>query len=273
MDSSTGPLGFKNVVRQFSNHYSNRTFDNRESKIFRMQPEPNTQFIEHGLLRYGSYGYEAEVEDVATGDVNYTRSPTEAETIPIYYRIWVDAGLTYALLGIQSYGGRSCVDLFNNELRRFYNGLHADYHLTVKKLIPNDLRLYANKVVKKISLIKRNEPTASLRPNLRPDQCDEVDLELTINPKKQGRFGRLSDLEDRIGGNITIDEIDYEGAFATIQVGKRSKRVGILGLSSSAGVIDVSGEVSFNANRHPEINSISRVFEGHMADFAASVES
>jgi len=225
----------------------------------------------HGVLRYGRYGFGAEVEEVATGKVSYTRLPTESETIPIYFRIWAKEGSSYGLMGIQSYGGLSCVDLVTSSLIARYRKDFPDFNLTAQKLIPNDREIYGAQHVKKISLIKKQAPRASLRPGLRPDNCDTVDLELSIAPKQKGTFGKLKDIDDRLNGTLVVDDIEYEGAFATIRAGGTTKRIGVMGLSSSAGVIDVSNDVDFGVDRHPEINSISSVFESHMADFSKAL--
>lgn len=81
----------------------------------------------------------------------------------------------------------------------------------------------------------------------------------------------LRDIDKRLEGTLVIDEVEYEGAFATIRTGGMTKRIGVLGLSSSAGVIDVTNDVEFDLDRHPELNSIANVFESHMADFAANL--
>jgi hypothetical protein len=49
-----------------------------------MKDELNTQ---HGLIRYGTFGYGTDVEDVRTGSVSHTRTTDEADTIPLYYRL------------------------------------------------------------------------------------------------------------------------------------------------------------------------------------------
>lgn len=271
VDANKGATDVLNFVRRFQSKYSSAPFNNGVTKTFKCVPSlprPNTQ---DGVLRYGTYGFATDIEDVATGTVLGTKTPVQADTIPIYFRFWSAPGTSYALMGIQSYGSKSCVDLFINQIRSEYTHAYADYTMTFKKLIPNDKKLFGNHTVKKIELIKRSERAASLKPNMRPDNCDLVNLELAIRPQKKGTFGKLKDLDQRLQGVLSIDGIDFDGAFGTIQANGKTKKVGVLGLSSSAGVIDVSNEVNLNADRHPDLPSISRVFEAHMADFARDI--
>jgi len=271
LDSGGGPQDLHSFSSSFFKFYENNTFDNGDSKTFRSKleaPAPNTV---HGVLRYGRYGFGAEVEEVATGKISYKRTPTEAETIPIYFRVWAKEGSSYGLIGIQSYGGLSCVDLVTSTLIDHYKKKFPDFNLTAKKLIPNDRAIYGGQLVKKISFIKKQAPKASLRPKLRPDNCDTVDLELSITPKQKGSFGKLIDIDQRLEGTLLVDDIEHDGAFATIRTGGSTKRIGVLGLSSSAGVIDVTNDVDLDLDRHPELNSIAGVFESHMADFAKNL--
>lgn len=237
--------------------------------MVRFDPSNSFKNSAHGLLRYGKYGYGSEVEDRKSGVVQHIRTVDQADTIPLYYRFWFAPGKTYGLIGLQSFGGSSCVDIVNRALANTYEMMHPDWRLTIAKLMPNDAKLYGNRVVRSVQLVRKNSSQNIVEKALRPaGQDTKVDVEFSLKARGGGNFGRLKDLKDKIEGHLEIGGVDFAGAFASVKVGSSYKKIGVLGVSSTAGVIDLTDDVMLDANKHPTFKSVSKEAERHIADFA-----
>lgn len=241
--------------------------EKRSHRFLPMKDEINTQ---HGIVRYGTFGYGTDVEDVATGSIAHTRTTEQADTIPLYYRMWWPDGYSYGLFAFQSYSGKSCATAILSEIRAFYRDKFPDWRLEAKKIVHDEVAEYKNKPVKKISLVKPRTSATTVASALRPTNPQaEVDVTLEVTARGKGTFGKLGDLKGRLGGKMSIDGTDYTRAFATFSVNGKPKKVGIIGVSSNTGVIDVTDDVDLDPTTNmPTSSSISKAAKDEIKDFA-----
>jgi hypothetical protein len=265
-----GPEDLPGFFRSFLQAYSSSAIDDSAAKKnVRFEPKPDDGHSQHGLMWYGSYGYGTRVVDVPTGATTHQRTPNEADTIKLYYRIWMMPSYNFGLLAMQSFGGRSCAEMVLREMTSKHSSQWPDYRLTASKLMPNDIKLYGSKLVKRVKLVKRKAPKSLVQEALRPEGgTDEIDIEFYLKARGNGTFGRLKNLSDRLGGHLKVSGIDYEQAFAEVKVGDNYKKIGVLGASQLAGVIDISDEISRDAEQHPTFESVSGACKKHMVDFS-----
>ncbi|MFN3188822.1 MAG: hypothetical protein ACK42D_04775 [Candidatus Paceibacteria bacterium] len=244
-----------------------------EKRSHRFVLKPDDGDAKHGIIRYGSFGYATDVEEVSSGVVAHKRTKEQADTVPLYHRFWWPERLGYGLWGFQSYSGKSCARAILNEFRSFYRERHPDYNIEATKVVPSELTQYANSRVKKISIVKKRAPARSVSKALRPESSDaEIDIEIEVRARGRSVFGTLKNVADRFSGKPQLDGMqdvpDYTSAFATIDVGGASKKIGIFGISTTTGVIDVTDSVDFDASMMPTFKTISVVTKSELADFA-----
>lgn len=269
LTTDKGPADILNFVRRCCANFSKIPLDDGASKIVRFEPSSDFKNSAHGLLKYGKYGYGSEVEDRKSGVVEHIRTVDQADTIPLYYRFWFAAGKSYGLVGLQSFGGSSCIDIVNRALINTHGMMHPDWSLTMSKLMPNDAKLYGNRVVRSVQLVKKNTTQNIVDKALRPvDEDTKMDVELFLKARGKGHFGKLKNLESKIGGHLEIGDLEFSGAFANVKVGSSFKKIGVLGVSSTAGVIDLTDDVVLDTNKHSTFKSVSAETARHLADFA-----
>lgn len=248
---------------------SSSPLDDGSSKVVRFQPEPDDQYSQHGLMRYGTYGFGSQVENVQTGAIAHNRTIDQADTIPLYYRFWFPPSYSYGLMATQSFGGRSCSDLVRKAFINAHSIAWPDYRMTSAKVMPNEINLYGRRPVKKITLIRKNAEQNIVSKALRPAQTDtEVDLEFSLRARGGGTFGQLKDLKQRLGGHLEVGDLEFSGAFAEVKVGSSYKKIGIVGVSSAAGVIDITDDVKIGADKHPTIASVAKATKKNLMDFS-----
>ncbi|MDE0591589.1 hypothetical protein OU789_16745 [Halocynthiibacter sp. C4] len=269
LTSDSGPADLLNFVKVCCSAFSTNQLDDGTSKVVRFEPKPDCTNGAHGLLKYGKYGYGSQVEDRTSGIIQHTRTVDQADTIPLYYRFWFAPGKSYGLLALQSFGGNSCVDIVNRALVEAHKQMYEDWQLTMAKVMPNDVKLYGDKDVRSIQMVARNTDQNLIEKALRPtDSETKIDLEFSLRAKGKGSFGKLKDINKKIADHLEIGGMGFSGAYASVKVGSSFKKIGIIGVSSTAGVIDLTDDVVLDANKHPTFDSISNVTHVQIIDFA-----
>ncbi len=120
-----------------------------------------------------------------------------------------------------------------------------------------------------LSKKKLPKDRAEILRNLPPE---ELNVELSFSANRSGRFGVFSDVARHIraaqgGAAFLFDGIEFEEASALISIGSGYRKVGIVGPSNNAGVIDISEDVDLDADQHPTFNSVSEVSAQVISDF------
>lgn len=269
LTSDKGPADILHFTRNCCTAFSKKSLDDGKTKVVRFEPKNDFKNSAHGLLKYGKYGYGSQVEDRKSGVVEHNRTVDQADVIPLYYRFWFAEGKSYGLIGLQSFGGISCVDIVHRALVNTHQLMYGDWRLTVTKLMPNDVKLYGNSVVRSVQLVKKNTDQSIVDKALRPTTADtKMDVELFLRARGTGSFGKLKDLNSKIGGHLEIGNVEFSGAYASVKVGSSFKKIGVVGVSSTAGVIDLTDDVDLDSEKHPTFKSVSEETKRHLVDFA-----
>lgn len=230
--------------------------------------------ILHGTIRYGTYGFSSDLIDKKTKKTNYERKIDDSEVIPIYYMIWSPPNENYSLIGLQSFGPRSCVTIFTEALKFSLAKKYKGHRLYFNKLTYDDSSstILKSSPVQKITLISKNTPKDKTDKYLHGDSPDMSEVTVSIKAKKSLTFGTLKDVKSNILGEkkdqvYEADGIEFEKVKATIKVGKKLRTVGVFGYDGEAGAIDITDDVKIMSSGHPEINSIAKQTKLILDDF------
>jgi hypothetical protein len=157
-----------------------------------------------------------------------------------------------------------------SEFRGYYRDSFSDWRLEAKKVVHDEVKEHKGKKVKKITLVKPRVSGTTVTGALRPNNPNvEVDVSLEVTARGAGSFGNLGDLKERLTGNMQVEGRDFTRAYATVTVNGKPKKIGVIGVSSNTGVIDVSEDVILNPDTNmPTPESISSITKGEIKDFA-----
>lgn len=278
-DSANPPQDIQKAVRDFVNRYSTKNLvrvassedgAEGEKRSHKFLPEKDDFHSIHGLIRYGSFGYGTDVENVATGQLAHKRTTQEADTIPLYYRFWWPPGYSYGLWAFQSYSGKSCATAILSEFRSEYRDNFPDWKCEAKKIVPNEILEYSRSRVKAITLVKRRAFGGTVPQALRPESPDaEVDIYLEVKARGASTFGILGGIKDLLTGQMNVAGVDYGAAYATVMVNGKPKKIGVVGVTTNTGVIDITSSVALDAaTMMPTLKSVSDAVKSEMTDFA-----
>lgn len=226
-----------------------------------------------GFIHYGTFGFESNLKNVKSGDVNYRRKKDDVEEIPLFFEFWFPEKADFAIITLQSFQGRSCVTLVMDSLKSEFEKEHDGLLLRYSKLIPSDddNSFFSSAPVKRIRLIKRNKAADAFSSYSASGEVKPVDIELVVSAKRRhnlGAFGSMSrDLKAGDDGVIVYEGMQFQEAIADVLIGKKVRPVGIFGDHKNAGVIDVSEDVAYGDDGHPTRQSLKKVTKAIAQDF------
>lgn len=256
----------------FINLKSSLTKNSAIGRSWNLENNVNNGSVFEGIIKYGTFGHSSEIIDPASGVPLFSRADHHVEQIPLYYQYFIQPGKKYAICAVQSYRTWSCVSIVNSDLNyEFRNHTNGRMYLVFRKLMPSELLLYGNLPVKTITL-RRKSVTRDKFDALRGINATEVDVEMSFSAKRKGTLGRLTDVANQIkrnsANNLLLEsDLEFPEVTAQVRVGSTLRKVGVIGPSVNAGVIDVSSDLKYH-NGHPTFQSISHVASGIIADFA-----
>lgn len=223
-----------------------------------------------GYVHYGTFGFESNLIDAKTKERKYRRQTTDIEEIPLYYEFWFPEGSDMGFVAFQSFQGRSCIQLVMDKIKEEFDKENPKHTLFYSKLLPNDARSLAAAPVKRVRLISRS-PSTDLADRYFGDEApDEFDVELSISAKRKMSLGKLGSLLRSTSARksvITYGGIQFPEAVADIRVGKKTRKVGVVGIGSDAGVIDLTDNIKRGADGHPTFKSLEVEVDEILRDF------
>ncbi|MEH6664718.1 MAG: hypothetical protein V7678_07690 [Brevundimonas sp.] len=280
LDDTALTVGFGDFLSSFvaKNQTSNQHLQMERSWYF--EPKPDKSLTgSRGLVRYGTFGFESALVDRKTKTTNYKRKVSDSEEIPLFYEIWMPSGADYALAAFQSFAGKSCISIVLQRLAEAFSKANSDHLVRIRKLVPTGSSggAYASAPVKGLTLIRHDAPKSLTKKYLRDTPPGPIDFEVSIRAQRSGALGKLRDVSRKIRpddkGVIVHEGVQFDEAVARIRVGSRTRPVKVLGVSTDAGIIDITDDVSFGADGHPTFASIKREAEDILKDFKVHLDN
>lgn len=280
-NGSSLPLNFSEFtmsVQDFISHFvkehQNATRDNDlERSWFFEEKEADGAGKSRGYIHYGTFGFESNFVDHKTKKRNYRRKSTDTEEIPLYYEFWCPQKSNFALIALQSFQGRSCISMVNQKLKSGFEEINPQFVMNIRKLQPSDgtENGYAQSPVKSLTLINRRSHSDLADKYFDKGNTSEVDITITISAQRKKSLGTLGGLLTSMkndGKSVIMHEGgEFSEATAQIRVGSRTRRVGILGISGDAGVIDLTDAIITGPDGHPTFDSIKEEATEILTDF------
>jgi hypothetical protein len=151
------------------------------------------------------------------------------------------------------------------------------FALSFQKILPNDAKgsAFYSAPVKRLRLVKRKASSDIADRYFDNRSPDAIDIEITVSARRNKSLGNLSSLLKSLKGGagsvVTHDGLDFPEATADIRVGNRTRRVGVLGVNSDAGVIDLTDVIIKGMDGHPTFESIKKETNEILKDFYSTL--
>jgi len=262
------------ISKFISSHAAATQSVERERSWYFEEKESGAAGNSKGYIHYGTFGFESNFIDSKTKKRNYRRQVSDVEEIPLFYEFWFPSRARHAFSVFQSFQGRSCITMVVSKIQEMFEANNPGLVMSFKKLLANDASggIYSSVPVKKLRLIKRRAPADLAEKYLGIKPSSNIDFEVSFAARRKGSLGAFSALTgnfkaDRTEGVITYDGVDFEEAVAEIRVGGRTRRVGVFGIGSDAGAIDLSDTIEKGLDGHPTFESLKKESDSLLRDF------
>lgn len=273
LDSGALRASVPDFVGKFIGTHASATQNSERERSWYFESRVSSVPSNKGYVHYGTFGFESNFVDAKTKKKNYRRRTTDVEEIPLFYEFWFPAGEFFGLVAFQSFQGRSCISLVTDAMRESFEAQNPQYMLMLHKVQPGDARnsAYFSSPVKKLRLIKRKVSGDIAEKYFDGAAAEPVDFEVVISARRRKSLGTLSSLfasaEKGGGGVFVYDGMEFPEAMAEVQVGERTRRVGVLGFNGDAGVIDLTDAIERGSDGHPTFASLEREADMLLTDF------
>jgi hypothetical protein len=215
----------------------------------------------YGLIKYGTTGIASDIIDPVHNVVQLRREKNFIEEIPLFFIFYMPEGEDTWYVASQSFGSRSCSTAFNRALFDFFRE-RSNLILQVQKVMPIDGLEMEPRPVQKLTLIRRRVDSEEF-PNQLGHLARELMVTMSISIDGRGALGLFSEIRDRLEGRadraLVYDGIEFDEAQATVKVGNSYRKVGLLGASNNAGVVDVSDQIERDDDDFPTFESIKNI--------------
>lgn len=259
-------------IRKFVGAYAKLKEDHERQRTWFFDPPKHDADGEiSGYLRYGTFGFESSLYDTKTKAKRYDRKTTDFEQIELYYQFWCPEDQDFALTAFQSFSGRSCISYVIHAIQEEFKAKNKGLSLRIDKIAPQLVhkKTFANSDIRQISFIKRSASTdlADLHGASRAPKEVEVEVRVTAKSGSFGKFGKLDSMALRSNpGVYAVGTAPFQKAVATVEFNGKPRRVGVFGDAGNAGAFDVTEDLTFGSNGHPDYKSIDKIADGLLAD-------
>ena len=251
--------------------------DERQSSI-EVDGYESAQRRMFGTFKSGSYGYEAELKNIETGEIK-TRDPDDCELIPFYFRLEHRRGQDSALLLLQRFGLYGVKSNFQNDISAFIREHNEDLIVSINPIVSdNEIDRLIGRGLKKIRYIRHTVPAdAADDLNIRDNQIEQCEMETVIKAKRD-RFlaipAWIRDLANNRAPAENIIEVnghEYDDVKIVISDSGRLRTLKMSDVRSFRMSIDVSADVDFDETGHPTTDSIDRAARELMPELRTAV--
>jgi len=272
------PIDVPTFITEFVKRHNNSTQnDEMERSWYFEAKDEDGPGNNKGYVHYGTFGFESNFVDTKTKKRNYRRRTTDVEEIPLFYEFWCPENSSFGFAAFQSFQGRSCITLVTSKLREDFEERNKGFTLSFQKILPNDVRgsAYYSAPVKHLRLIKRKTKGDIADRYFDEGSPDEIDLEIVMSARRKESLGALGSLLGSVKSSersvLTYRGIEFPEAVAEVRVGKKIRRVGVLGINSDAGAIDLTDSIKRGPDGHPTYESLRHETSNILLDFYDTV--
>jgi hypothetical protein len=233
-----------------------------------------------GTLDVGEYGRGGSLKDAKSGTENYRRQPTDADMIPLFYRIWCPKDQRFAAFALQNYGHLGSKTAIYRLLDRAFKEQFPDFLLEMREAIPKRIMLDFVKKgqVKEFRFLQAGVPR-DWADGYGGSALEDSSAELQVIVKSKGKPLPVPQrlMNFFTGGAVTRGKLmEFHGFQAQkfkmiVEIGGKKRVLSHAGFLQMHGRIDVDSEVKFNRDGFPTRESLEEVAEALLAEIAKDV--
>lgn len=275
--NSLNNAGFIQMYNDFIDENSNKYENNQKfEKVFKFE---DCKIQEHsnnnmpvfnyivGKIKTGSYGYESEIINTITGNIEYNKNMEDAEVMPFFFILAVPVGdVERGVIILQSHGIFGIKTIFQDALSSYLKSINPDYELILGNIAPTAYieRYLTEGILQKIRFFRYNIPHDISNQIGINNGVKESYEEYTINKpigfirNKGDRIRECIRGQREISNIVRIDDFEYDNIKLEFQLGKRRKTINLANIDNLNLSEDITNEVDL-VGGHPTFDSMEPV--------------
>lgn len=232
----------------------------------------------YGITEVGEYGYTQDIIDPHNSTVAYKKPKNQAGVIPFYYHLIQTNKPDVALMTCQKFRTFGIKTHLSQLFGAHICTVHPTWSLRIERIVPSALieKMLKEGDVKTLRFISHSNPSdiADDLPKLTPD--NETDsIELVIKARRNKNFGDAIlgafKAKTPIKDLVVFPNFEYETVKIEIEFAGRRRIIDLGSPSRLAGLIEITDDLSFQANGHPTISSLKAASSDLMNQLAKQV--
>lgn len=260
---------FENYLKERKSVSSNDSKKMRVMDIIKWESEGR---IVSGIIRTGDYGYESDINEVATHETSYRKRKSEAEMLPFYFRLVMPKFSNEAVIALQRFKNMGVKTVLENDWRHYLRDIPElrSYRLEINPLVPTEfLKVLAKDGLPVRLRFVKFKPKKDIADRM-TDVNDETDIQTEFHViAKKGKHLKLKEkVKEVITGQGKLAELkrpagegDNAPDFDTVKIEFKLGRSNVtLDLSDVHKVLpyyDISN-VETGADGHPQWEAINQ---------------
>lgn len=245
----------------------NICIDEERQQSIEVESHTRTQRRISGILKGGTFGYEAELKNVETGEIK-TREVEDCELLPFYFRFEHRRHQTSGLLLLQRFGVHGVKSGFQADVTTMLREIDEDLVLQINPLVTDqEITRLLGGGLKKIRYLRYTVPADAAEDLcLEDNEVEHCEMETVIKAKRD-RFlsipAWVRDLaNDRApaGDVVEIDGVEFDDVKIVISDGGKMRTLSVNDVRKFRMSIDVTEDVDIDDETgQPTFDSVDTV--------------
>lgn len=245
----------------------------RVQKVFKVeQLQVDGRYIS-GLLQCGNYGYSSKILDTASNTTTYEKTMEEAETIPLYFLLYIGQG-SHGFAIFQKHGLNGIKGYLSRKLLEAFQASTSSHVLQIAQVLDEDAlnELLDQGEIKKIRFINFAPPEdIADAVNEICTEDEEGEIEIQIRPKRKGRLSNAKrELEKFLGhastGVFATLGDQYEKLKVEVEIDGKKRTVNFSNPSDFHMDMDITDEVDMQQGGHPDFDELDDLAKSVVRD-------
>ncbi|MGU8996740.1 hypothetical protein ACV3ZD_03610 [Clostridium perfringens] len=235
----------------------------------------------YGLLETGNYGFSSSIKKIKTGELTHSKMSDEADMIPLFFNAVIKKDAYKAIISLEKFKTYGCKTILETDINQYLLQKGLTLKIKLHPMLPLDV---AKKYLEEGNVCRMRLIKNTLPKDIGDIYKDEVKLgnfgtfEYVLNPKKNKFLPFKNDIKKYLNNAIgmkniiEVEGIDYDNIKAEIDINGKKKTINLNNIEKLTGDIDISEDIVFSNDGHPEYKSILKVSKEILDEYIALID-
>lgn len=273
---------FSNIFLEYCEARKNISQNKELKKVINIKSVGVTDKIIHGEIETGNYGYTSSIKKISTSEVSHEKEIDEADMVPLFFCSFIPEDSYKGIMCLERFRTFGTKTILEEDFNLYLDEINMNARVNFHPMLPQDVakQYFAKGSISKIRLIKNSIPDDIADKNKEKYKIGEIgSFEYVMNAKRNGALPFIKEpivkfLNNEIGlKNIfEIDKIEYDNIKVELEIGRKKRTINLKNIDNLVGDIDISDDVRFEKNGHPNYDSIKEIAQDIVLEYGKIID-